>query len=191
VDPTDDRVELLESTYSGRSNSYVVVLLIAVTAAVVGLVSRTVHSSPDGQHAVPLPSPNVSSAPVNPSAGPSTSKATQPLWVYFEPLDNCMSTDHYGRLRIALSVSNLNDKPSLQLQTVQLGARPCAERATRAPTKVPASGEVVAMNFAVGPGCPEQRGINVRLTFATGSARLHADTVVSLNAVKFLQCDSA
>jgi hypothetical protein len=112
-----------------------------------------------------------------------------------------MSTDHHRRLRIALAVSNLNDKPirlvsatavgsrpGLRLQSVQLGAGPCAQQTRAAPTKVPSSGEVVALNFGVGPGCPSERSIDVRVTFATGGSRLHADTVVSLNRVKFLEC---
>jgi hypothetical protein len=205
VDPSDDEVELLESTYSSRSNRAVVVLLIVVVAAVVGVLSRTVHSSPPGQHRAALASPSVPSGlPVGHPSGPAASPAPQPLWVFFEPLDDCMSTDHSRRLHVALTVSNLSDQPvrlisatavdsspSLRLQSVRLGAHPCAERTSKAPTTLPSSGEVVALNFAVGPGCPSDRSIDVRVTFAAGGSRLHADTLVSLSRVTFLECTPA
>jgi hypothetical protein len=121
--------------------------------------------------------------------------------MFFEPLDDCMSTDHYRRLRIAIDVSNLSDRPvrlvgatavdsspGLRLQSVQLGTHPCAEPTTRAPATLPSSGDVVALNFAVGPGCPSARSIDVRVSFAAGGSMLNADTLVSLSRVTFLEC---
>ncbi len=127
-----------------------------------------------------------------------------PLFVYFEPLDNCTSTAQQGRLRVALSVSNLNDRPvrivsaapihvpnDLRLLSARFGARPCADHASPTGASVSPAGEVVALNFAVGPGCPTDRGITVRVTFAAGRSHLYADTLVSLRQVKFHECVSA
>ena len=201
VDPLDDRVELLESTYSSRSYGAVVVVLTAVAVVAVGLVSRTAHSPHAVHHSPPLASPNVlSRLPVDGPRSAAASRTGRRLWVYFEQLDYC-TTSNRDRLRVALAVSNLNDKPlrlisaaavssspDLRLKSVQLGTRPCAELTRPAPTTLPSSGEVVALNFTVGPGCPSNRSIDVRVTFAAGSARLHADTLVSLSRVRFLEC---
>lgn len=205
MDPLDDdRVDLLESTASSRSHRAVVVVVIAVAAAAVGLLSHAAHSPQAAQRSAPLPSPTVSTGPAtgHPNA-PAPASNRRHLSVYFESLDHCTSTDHLRRLRVAVAVTNLNDQPvrlvsatavgsgpGLLLQRVQLGARPCAERASRAPTRLPSSGEVVALNFVVGPGCPRDNGIDVRMTFAAGGSTLQAGTVVSLNHVKFLECPS-
>jgi hypothetical protein len=199
-------VDLLESTHSRRSNRVVVVLpLSVIAAAVIGLLAVTVHSPRAGQHAARLPSPNVSTGvPVGRANGPASAAATKRLFVFVEPLDQCTSTDHYRHLRIALDVSNLNNQPirivsatavgpspALRLTRVQLGALPCAELTRRVSTLLPSSDEVVALNFGVGPGCPSDHSIDVRVTFAVGGSRLHSDTLVGLTGVNFRECASA
>jgi hypothetical protein len=196
VDPPEDWVDLLESTYSTRSNRAVVALLVVIAAAVVGLLARTAHSPRAVRHDASLPSPNVSDRlPVGRASAPAT-PATKHLFVFIEPLDDCTSTDH-------IDVSNLNDEairlvsatavgssPGLRLTNVQLGARPCAQLARRAKTMLPSSDEVVALSFAVGPGCPSDARVDVRVTFAAGGSRLHSDTFVGLTHVKFRECPS-
>ena len=205
VDNLDDREDLLESTSSRRSSRAVVVLLIAVAAGVVGLLSWPGPSPTAGEpRSAPLHSPKASSG--LPAFGPhatAPAAAARPLWVFFEPLDQCTSTDHYRRLRIALAVTNLSDQPlrllgatavglgpDLRLNRVQFGSRPCAARTSRTPVKVSSSGAVMALNLAVGPGCPSEGGIDVRVTFAVRGSRVHADTLVSLSRLRFLECAS-
>lgn len=123
--------------------------------------------------------------------------------MFFQPVDRCTSTDHRHQLRAALAVTELSDRPlrlvtatvvgylpGLRLTDVRLGTSPCAETAISTRAQLPSAGEVVAFSFAVGPGCPANRRIGVRMTFETNGSSLVTDTLLDLADIHFVECEA-
>jgi hypothetical protein len=203
VNQPDDAADRLESTNAGRPRT---LLVIAVAVLAAAAVAATVVSRSDSRHrahARPSPPQGTTRSSTGDHLPPAPAAPDDHLWVFFQRVDRCTSTDHRHQLRAALAVTELSDRPlrlvtatvvgylpGLRLTDVRLGTSPCAETAisTRAP--LPSAGEVVAFSFAVGPGCPANRRIGVRMTFETNGSSLVTDTLLDLADIHFVECDA-
>lgn len=194
-------VDCLDSPRPRRLPLAAVVAGAVVAAVCVVAVGdlRPHHPQPAAQ-----PASATGSTPV-PSTTPAAAVVARGE-VFVEPLGQCLRTDHRSALQIAMAVTDLgNDSvevvdarldppvPGLRLVGVRFGQGNCAERQTPAATRLRPSGRVVvAMHFAVGPGCPRIPGdVGVVLSFASGGQSLRAESSAAVNVsrVRFEECD--